>query len=74
MANRAREAKARLEEAGVSVAAWASARGFNLNLVYQVLNGQRVCRRGASHLIAIELGLKDGRVVSPSELNLRRKA
>jgi gp16 family phage-associated protein len=73
MAKRAREAKARMEEAGVSIAAWASARGFNLNLVYQVLNGQRACRRGASHLIAIELGLKDGSIVSAAELNLRRK-
>ena len=44
--------------AGVSIKSWAEARGFNPDLVYQVLTGQRKCLRGQSHAIAKELGMK----------------
>lgn len=43
---------------GESVAAWARTRGFDPNLVYQVLNGHCQGRRGVSHCIALALGLK----------------
>ncbi len=44
--------------AGISMRDWADARGFNPDLVYQVLSGRRKCLRGQSHLIAKELGMK----------------
>lgn len=43
---------------GVSMKSWAEARGFNPDLVYQVLTGRRKCLRGQSHSIAKELGMK----------------
>jgi hypothetical protein len=36
--------------------------------VYQVLDGQRKCRRGQSHQIAVALGLKQGMVIKIDEL------
>lgn len=44
--------------AGISMKNWAEARGFNPDLVYQVLTGRRKCLRGQSHAIAKELGMK----------------
>lgn len=44
--------------AGISVSAWARVRGFNPRLVYEILRGERKCLRGASALIAKELGMK----------------
>lgn len=49
---------------GFNAAAWAAKNSFDVGLVYQVLGGRRVCRRGQSHNIAVMLGLKDG-AVSP---------
>jgi gp16 family phage-associated protein len=43
---------------GESVAEWARAHGFDPNLVYQILNGRCLARRGTSHQIALALGLK----------------
>ena len=45
---------------GMSVAAWARDNGFGRSLVYEVLAGRKACRRGASHDIAVLLGLKRG--------------
>ena len=53
------QAKARLTAQGVTYAQWADERGFNRRLVYEVLAGRRVCRRGVSHQVAVALGLKD---------------
>ena len=44
---------------GVSVATWARDNGYNVFTVYRVLDGTLKCRRGISHKIAIELGLKE---------------
>jgi gp16 family phage-associated protein len=44
--------------AGTTAKAWADERGFSLQLVYKVLRGERKCLRGASHIIARELGMK----------------
>jgi gp16 family phage-associated protein len=44
---------------GVSVATWARDHGFNVFTVYRVLDGTLKGRRGISHEIAIELGLKE---------------
>ncbi|WP_370870762.1 hypothetical protein [Polaromonas sp.] len=43
---------------GVSIVDWAEAYGFNTNLVYAVIRGERKCLRGESFRIAKELGMK----------------
>ncbi|WP_093129127.1 DNA-binding protein [Variovorax sp. OK605] len=43
---------------GLEVTVWARAHGFHAASVYRVLNGQSRARRGASHHIAVALGLK----------------
>lgn len=43
---------------GESVADWARARGFSVQLTYSILNGRLRARRGQSHRIAVALGLK----------------
>lgn len=48
------------ERNGVSVAAWARARGFSVVLTRMVAAGQRKCLRGQSHQIAVALGMKHG--------------
>lgn len=50
-------------EAGVSQSAWAKANGFTRQQVADVLTGRRLCLRGASHAVAVALGLKKGRIV-----------
>lgn len=50
----------RLMADGVNVSAWARDRGFDVNLVHQVLAGRRTCIRGTSHAIAVALGIKGG--------------
>ena len=43
---------------GINIAEWAREKGFSPALVYSVLQGRLRARRGAAHLIAVELGLK----------------
>jgi gp16 family phage-associated protein len=58
-ARQKREKLKQLFEAnGLTVTEWAAARGFKRDQVYAVLNGRAAGRRGASHRIAIALGLK----------------
>lgn len=54
------EVRAELERKGVSIAAWATANGFNPNLVHEILSGRRNPTYGQSHNIAVKLGLKAG--------------
>jgi gp16 family phage-associated protein len=56
------EIRAEFKATGVSVSAWARARSYSVPLVYGVLSGRRPATRGQSHNIAVELGLKVGRV------------
>jgi gp16 family phage-associated protein len=58
LTERHQAAKDWFTETGTSVAQWASERNFNVRLVHHVLNG-RTARRGASHQIAVALGIKD---------------
>lgn len=53
-------AHAMFRRKGVSVAAWSRANGFNPRLVFEVLSGRKAAHRGASHRIAVMLGIKDG--------------
>jgi gp16 family phage-associated protein len=43
---------------GTNVSHWARDRGFSLKLVHAILRGDRSCRRGESHRIAVALGIK----------------
>jgi gp16 family phage-associated protein len=52
-----------MNEAGISQSAWAKANGFTRQQVADVLTGRRLCLRGASHAVAVALGLKKGRIV-----------
>ncbi|PPD00229.1 MAG: DNA-binding protein [Methylotenera sp.] len=61
-------AKKLFETSGISVSEWSRVHGFSAILVYQVLDGQRKCRRGQSHQIAVALGLKQGMVIKIDEL------
>lgn len=47
-----------LKAKGVTVAEWARARGFSVELTRIVLAGKRKCLRGQSHQIAVALGAK----------------
>jgi gp16 family phage-associated protein len=48
---------------GISIAAWARAKGYDADLTRAILRGERAAIRGQSHNIAVELGLKRGEVV-----------
>lgn len=54
------QAMAEFHRAGKSVLSWATEHGFNANMVYDILKGNRKCLRGQSHRIAVRLGIKDG--------------
>lgn len=54
------QVRSRFERSGISVAAWARSRGFNVVLTYMVAAGQRKSLRGQSHQIAVALGMKRG--------------
>lgn len=57
-----------LASKGVSVAAWARAKGYDADLTRAILRKERACLRGQSHNIAVELGLKEGKVVREHEI------
>lgn len=65
----AAEARAELRAKGISITQWAIAHKFSPNLVFEVLGGRKKCLRGQSHEIAIKLGLKDGEIVSPINID-----
>lgn len=53
-------ARARFGAHGQSVAEWARRHKVSASLVHEILAGRKACRRGASHRIAVLLGLKEG--------------
>jgi len=59
-----KEARAKLEEQGLSIARWAKSHGLNPNTVSDLLNGRKKGVRGESHNAAVLLGLKHGKVAS----------
>ena len=61
------EIKDAFDQAGMSISECARANGFSGSLVYQVLEGKRLCKRGQSHRIAVALGLKKGNSASVEE-------
>ncbi|SIQ30419.1 DNA-binding protein [Marinobacterium stanieri] len=52
------EVKALFEAAGVPISTWAEANDYDRRKVYMVINGQFKGSRGASHDIAVKLGMK----------------
>jgi len=55
---RALHIRAQFVASGTNISEWARDRGFSVSLVQSVLAGNRPCRRGESHRIAVALGLK----------------
>ncbi|WP_347484548.1 helix-turn-helix domain-containing protein [Vandammella animalimorsus] len=53
-----------MDEQGLSKAELARRFGVTRSLVDAILRGQKKCRRGASHNIAVFLGLKRGQAVA----------
>lgn len=56
------EAKENLDRNGVSIRSWALKNNFTPSLVNSVMKGKVSCRIGASHKIAVLLGIKDGEI------------
>lgn len=66
------QVKARFRARGQSIAAWArqhADKGWTLDHVYRVLNGQQKGHRGRAHDIAVALGLKVEPSTELSEAN-----
>lgn len=61
--------RAEFKRKGVSIAGWATAHGFNTNLVFEVIAGRKKGVRGQSHKIAVMLGMKEGEVASPLDID-----
>lgn len=55
---RARRVRQQFDESGTTISEWSRQRGFDPKLVAQIMRGDRPCRRGASHRIAVALGIK----------------
>lgn len=68
------QARAELQRKGITVSEWAAANGFNVQLVFAVLRGERQCIRGQSHRIAVSLGLKDGEICLTPATALQQRA
>lgn len=51
-----------LDKDGVTIASWARAHGYEPEQVYDVMRGRAKGRSGVSHNIAVELGIKAGRL------------
>lgn len=64
--------RAEFQRKGVSIAGWATAHGFNTNLVFEVLAGRKKGVRGQSHQIAVMLGMKEGEIADPKDIDYSR--
>ncbi len=62
------DVKKEFEDKGISISSWATANGFNTNLVFEVLAGRKKGVRGQSHKIAVKLGLKRGEIVDDADI------
>jgi gp16 family phage-associated protein len=55
---RAAQVKASFRARGESASDWAKAHGFDVQIVYRILNGRTPAYRGQTHQVAVALGLK----------------
>jgi gp16 family phage-associated protein len=53
---------------GITVSAWARAKGFSTQLVYQVISGKKRGCWGQCHQIAVALGMKEGLIAGIEDL------
>lgn len=58
------QARQWMDEQGLSMAELARRFGVSVSLVDAILRGAKPCKRGASHNIAVHLGLKHGQAVA----------
>ena len=56
------EVRKEFDRIGLPFTVWARERGYNPTLVYEILRGRVLCKRGKSHEIAVLLGMKDGEI------------
>lgn len=68
------EARQWMDEQGLSMAELARRFGVTSSLVDAILRGNKPCRRGASHNIAVYLGLKRGQAVAKRQAYTRASA
>lgn len=61
-----------LDEQGLSKAEVARKFGVTCNLVHAIIRGKKPAKRGASHNIAVFLGLKVGQAVATKQVNTGR--
>lgn len=54
------DVRAEFDRKGLSIAAWARTHKVGKSLVYEILAGRKKCKRGASHRVAVLLGMKHG--------------
>ncbi len=60
MIRTSQQIKEEFESRGISIADWARKNNFAPTLVYYVLKSKHIPKRGASHKVAVLLGLKKG--------------
>lgn len=68
------EARQWMDEQGLSQAEIARRFGVTTSLVDAILRGNKACKRGASHNIAVYLGMKRGQAVAAKQPYTRRPA
>ena len=59
MAKSIEQVKTEFQKKGISFSDWAKENNFSTELVYRVLNMNRLPIRGESHKIAVKLRIKD---------------
>lgn len=64
------EVRDEFDRKGESISQWAIDNGFAPSLVYRVLSGDSMPKRGKSHDIAVMLGMKNG-VASPKRAHAK---
>lgn len=70
----AEQARQWMDEQGLSQAEVARRFGVTTSLVDAILRGNKPCKRGASHNIAVYLGMKRGQAVAAKQPYTRRPA
>jgi len=65
------EVREEFDRKGDSISHWAVENGFSPSLVYRVLRGTDIPKRGKSHDIAVKLGLKQGEVSTKRAIKRR---
>ena len=58
------EARAWIDHQGISISEWSRQNNVHHSLVREILAGRKRCRFGASHNIAVLLGMKHGELTT----------